>query len=391
MWGGIATYTLDMARGLAALGHRVHVITRTWEAERVEDVDGIRVHRVYLPEPSWRWGTWFINLKFHEARQIVMWNRQVKRALDRVLGEEGLDVVECPEYHAQGLMATVGRLDLPLVVRLHIPAFVCRRLNGLAIGGCEWDTRLSEGVEYWMTRRADLITSPSLAMARDVARGWNLNESDIRVIPNPADERLFASADHVRHDGRTVVFAGRLERRKGVDVLAKAVPLVLKDFPAARFELYGRDHPSSPDGGGSMAAYLKKELKATGVPDGTVIINPARPRQELPAVYRRGTVCVVPSLYESFGYTCLEAMASGTAVVASDAGSLPELVANQEDGLLVRADDPAALASAIVRVLNEPMLRDQLATAARATVMRRFARDLVCRQTVETYRDIVRH
>ena len=73
----------------------------------------------------------------------------------------------------------------------------------------------------------------------------------IRIIPNPADERLFSSADEVGHDGRTIVFAGRLERRKGVDVLIKAVPLVLRRHPQARFELYGRDHPSAPDGCGS--------------------------------------------------------------------------------------------------------------------------------------------
>lgn len=385
MYGGIATYTLDMARGLVALGHRVHVITRTWMKERRDEQDGIIIHRMFEPEPTWAWGTETLSVKFYESRHIVAWNLCVKRAIDRICEQESLDVMECPEYHAQGLFAALAHRNVPLVVRLHIPAFVCRRLNGVGQGGSDLDRHFSEGIEYRMVRCASLITSPSQCMADDVAGPWGLNRSDIHVIPNPADERLFASANHLSPDPNQVVFTGRLERRKGVDVLARAIPIVLRSHPATKFTFYGHDHPSGPEAS-SMMEHLRTILG-----DAIPAVAFAEPvyRSSLPEIYRKAWVCVVPSLYESFGYACLEAMAAGSAVVASRAGSLPELVTDGHDGLLASPDDPQGLAKAIVSVLSNAPLRRSLAQQARRTVVERFARDEVCRRMVAAYRSIV--
>ena len=148
---------------------------------------------------------------------------------------------------------------------------------------------------------------------------WNwpkkIDREAIRVIPNPADERLFASADGEQPDPNQVVFTGRLEKRKGVDVLARAIPLILAAHPAAKFTFYGHDHPSGPDGE-SMMEHMRQLIGSA-----MSAVELAHPvyRWMLPPIYRRAWVCAVPSLYESFGYTCLEAMASGSAVVASRA------------------------------------------------------------------------
>ncbi len=390
MIGGIATYTLDVARGLANLGHRVHVISRTWDTkESFEEIDGVQVHRTFIPDPSWRWGTRYVSGNFHGLRELLFWNRRVRCTLDRILGAESIDVIECPEYHAQGLESALCHPGVPVIVRLHIPAFVCRRLNGVGIGASPLDTRLCEMAEYQMSRRAALITSPSRIMADDVAGPWKIERSSIRVIPNPADERLFASADHIEPEPDTVVFAGRIERRKGVETLAAAIPLIRRQRPNARFRFYGADHPSGP-AGMSMVQYLRGMLNAAGVPESAVVFYGPQHRHLLPPIYRGAWVCAVPSLYESFGYTCLEAMAAGSAVVASNAGSIPELLTHGHDGLLVPPSNARALADGIVRLLSEPSLRHQLAAEARRTVMERFARDKVCQQMVNAYREAVR-
>jgi glycogen(starch) synthase len=389
-WGGIGTYSHNLARGLVALGHRVHVIARCWGKDRTDVIDGVVVHRLALAEPSWRWGTWFINLRFPEARQIVLWNARVSRLLGELRDREQIDIVETPEYHAQGLAASMMERDLPLIVRLHTPAFLCRELNGSAIGGSEWDTNLSEHLEYRLARRATLVTAPSRHMAGVVARAWKLDPAKMRVIANPIDDDRFAptAGDPPQRDEQTMLFVGRLERRKGVDAIARALPLVRERFPRARVKLIGNDHPSAP-GGISMKAHLQVLLRQSRTPaDAMEFVGPID-RTLLPAEYQRSAICLAPSLYESFGYTCVEAMAAGCAVIAARAGALPEIVTDDADGLLVPPDDPPALAAAMVRLLESRELRERLAEQARRTVAGRFSRDAVCAQMAELYRSVI--
>lgn len=139
-----------------------------------------------------------------------------------------------------------------------------------------------------------------------------------------------------------------------------------------------------------MKAHLKARLAAMGVPDEVVEFSGPKDRAELPAIYRWAGVCVVPSLYENFPYTCLEAMACGAAVVATRVGGIPEIVTDQADGVLVRPNDPEALAGAVVRILRDTNTRERLRHEARQTVLRRFSCRAVCGQMAVLYADLFR-
>jgi glycosyltransferase involved in cell wall biosynthesis len=95
-------------------------------------------------------------------------------------------------------------------------------------------------------------------------------------------------------------------------------------------------------------------------------------RDELPRFYRRAAVAVFPSQGEAFGLACVEAMSCGAAVVNTADGSGPELIEAGESGLLVEPGDSGALASAIVRLLNDAALRSRLGAAARCRVVENF-------------------
>jgi len=401
-WGGIGTYTYNLAHGLAQLGHSVHVIARTWGEERMElagSVNGnasaggaargeVIVHRIPIAPPSWRRGTYLANLRFPQTREICLWNLKVARVIDRIDRRERLDVIETPEYHAQGLLASFAQPRIPVVVKLHTPAFLCRQINGgIDFGGSAWDTVLSEQAEHWLARRARVLTSPSRALAQDVTRHWQISRERVRIVPNPIDEELFAPSMTPK-ELSTVLYVGRLERRKGVETLIRAWPAVRSALPGARARLVGKDHESAP-GGGSMKAYLKGLLSHATVGDDSVEFRDAVDRAALPPLYGAATVCVVPSRYENFPYTCLEAMACGAAVVASGVGGIAEMITHDRDGLLVPPDDPVALAAAIVRLLRDPELRRRLGQAARRTVCDRFSRAAICRQTAELYESLV--
>jgi glycosyltransferase involved in cell wall biosynthesis len=384
-WGGIGTYTHSLVMGLAEQGHRIHVIARGWEQDAIQEVGNVCVYRLCIPEPSWRWGTANLSLKFYETRQILLWNLRVYGAVQQICAAERLDVIECPEYHSQGLGLAFQSRQTPMVVKLHTPAFLCRDMNGGARG---LDARISEYLEYCLARQANLITSPSRKLADDVSRRWRLDGSAIRVIPNPIDDELFCRRPEVTPEPGTLLYVGRLERRKGVLTLAQALPLVLATHPKARLRLVGKDHRSGPSGSW-MSDYLRRCLHENGVPEQAVEFTGVIDRASLPVAYSRAAVCVVPSLYENLPYTCLESMACGCAVVASAVGGIPEIITNGVDGVLIPPESPEALATAIVSLLSNPELRRRLGERARTTVRRRFNRQAICEQTVDAYRSLL--
>jgi glycogen(starch) synthase len=384
-FGGIGTYAYVLARTLARLGHRVQVIARTWESEKTDNLDGVRLHRVSVPEPSWRRGTRSLSVRFHDAREILLWNVRVARLVARISRSDPFDVIESPEYRAQGLLTTFRGISAALVVKLHTPSFLCRVLDEGVAGRASVDVALSEHLEYRLARRASMLTSPSRTLADDVARHWRLDPTRIRVLPNPIDTGLFGPSDAFVAEDPTVLFVGRIERRKGVGTLIEATPMILRRVPRARVQLVGSDHPSGPSGV-SMTAHLKQRLRDLGVPDSTARFVGAVERSMLPAWYGSASVVVIPSRYENFPYTCLEAMACGRPVVASDVGGIPEIITHGVDGILVPPERPEELAIAVVELLANPRRRHELGQRARKTVLERFSEAAVCGVTVDAYR-----
>ena len=382
-WGGIATYTHVLALGLAGLGHRVHVVARGWETRT--DEGPVTVHRLRIGEPSWRRGRRWVPLRFPETRGVLLWSWAVRQAIRRIEASEGLDVVEAPEYHAQTLLADTSR-RVPLVVRLHLPTFLGRRVSGRSVAGSRLDRALTERWERRVAGKAAMITSPSRHLARAVSSAWGVDARSIRVLPNPIDDGSFAPGA-APAEGPSILFVGRVSRIKGAETLIHAVPSILRDHPAATVSLIGKDHPSGPDG--SMTRHLRGVLGRAGVSEDRVTFLGYHERAALPDRYRAAAVCVVPSLYESFSYGCLEAMASGRPVIASAVGGIPEIVTDGEDGLLVPPGDAGALARAVSRVLGDPALARRLGERARRTAVERFGFHRLSAETADLYGSLV--
>lgn len=108
-------------------------------------------------------------------------------------------------------------------------------------------------------------------------------------------------------------------------------------------------------------------------------------RSDVPAVLQESTLSVLPSLSESFSNSLLESMAAGLPVVATNVGGNPEIVQDGETGLLVPPRDPAAMADAIIRVLEAPEMAKRFGGAGRERVMKHFSLETVIRRTSELY------
>jgi glycosyltransferase involved in cell wall biosynthesis len=222
-------------------------------------------------------------------------------------------------------------------------------------------------------------------MANEVARRWGADlRRRVQVVPNPIDTAAFAPLD-VIEDPATLLLVGRIERNKGQDVAVEALPAIVAAVPGTRLVLVGAD--SELPGGGSARAALHARVARLGLPEDALVTPGVLERDRLRAVYASATACLVPSRFEAFGYTCLEAMSCARPVVASAAGGLAEIVNDGHDGLLVEAGDPVALSRAAIRLLTDPDLRRSLGQTARAKVELQFAAPVVARQMAALYID----
>lgn len=359
MTGGIGTYALLMSRALAAEGHDVHLITGAHPGlgATLPAAPGVHVHPVEPPTGP---------AQFLQPDQ-VRHSHQVFRMVRRLSAEAPFDVIEFPEYDGEGyfcLQARRTRGELAhtlLAVRLHTPSMDVRALDG--------DRRLSfdlaciDHLESSAIAWADLVLSPTAAMLARVRARQPVPRAEIS--PHPLDADFERAARAGRSEGEEVLYVGRLERRKGVELLLEAALPLLERRPWMTLRLIGGDTRTGP-GLGSMQAHLENLVPVTLRP--RVVFEGEVHRDGLPRAVRGATVCCFPSLWENFPNTCLEAMAAGAAVVASDGSGMAEIIEDGRSGLLFRCGDRRSLQDALARVLEERDLRERLGSAATSRV-----------------------
>jgi len=194
---------------------------------------------------------------------------------------------------------------------------------------------------------------------RDVALRWGLDGGRVTVLPNPAPtippmptrEELRAEFEL---DGNVVVFAGRLGPQKAVDVLLDA----LQRVSDVSFVIAG----DGPKRSALEQRVLELGLESRGRFLGSV------PRETVLRLFRAADASVLPSAWENFPHTVVEALAIGCPVIATSVGGVPEVVRDGENGLLVPPGDPATLAAALERFFGDPSLQEHLRGAAARSV-----------------------
>jgi glycogen synthase len=329
--GGIGTNTETVAKELARCGHEVAVVV-TDGGPATESANGVEVVRLrprWVPNP--------------QARLLL-----ARRGVARTVRSLRPDVVQAPEWLA--LAWWVARFGPgPLVTRLATPTYLLEELNA---GGPRSETSFLRRLERAQAGRSAAVLAPTRAIAERVGGDWELDPARIEVIPSPVDvegvRRLGAGPlpDGIRAGG--IVFVGRLERRKGIDVLGAALARVLAEHPDSHATLIGRD--AGEDGGDVMTRFRRE----VGSVAERVHVLGELPRDEALAIVARADVVVLPSLWENLANACLEAMALGRAVVATRVGGFEELVTDGENGWLVAPGDADALAEALSRALADP-------------------------------------
>ncbi|MFJ9582605.1 glycogen synthase [Streptomyces acidicola] len=253
---------------------------------------------------------------------------------------------------------------------------------------------LSSWAERTAIEAADAVIAVSGAMREDILGSYpTLHPDRVRVVHNGIDTTLYQPdqgrevLDRIGLDtGRPyVLFVGRITRQKGVPHLLRAV----RDIDPAAQVVLCAGAPDTPEIDQEFRA-LFQELSA--VREGVHWIPRMLPRTEVIQLLTHAAVFVCPSVYEPLGIVNLEAMACGTAVVASRVGGIPEVVEDGGTGLLVPTGDDfeARLTQALDSLLADPETAARLGEAGRERAVREFGWDAVARRTVHLYEDILK-
>ncbi len=249
---------------------------------------------------------------------------------------------------------------------------------------------LSSWCERVAVESAAAVVAVSAGMRDDVLGAYPAVSPDrVRVIRNGIDTAEYApdpatdvlDAYGVAPDRPSVIFVGRITRQKGVPVLLRAAAAL---DPAAQLVLCA-GQPDTAELAAEVEA-LVADLRAAR--SGVIWIPEMLPKRAVIQLLSHATVFACPSLYEPLGIVNLEAMACGTAVVASAVGGIPEVVSDGETGLLVPPDDPGALAGALNVLIADPARATALGRAGRERAVAEFGWQAVAAQTVALYAEL---
>jgi glycogen synthase len=384
--GGIGTYTRTVGRAFAERGHHVEVVTWTDQEERTTTDGRVRVHwtRTHLIKSLCQRPLRSLQLyqRFPAIGEWIGWSYSAYRKVVEIDKHNGVDVVEAPDFVAQGYVTSFSR-RLPLVVKLHNPISLISEQLGLSPAQGE---RLGWRFEAWATKRADVITSPSQALGSLLARRWGFEPVRVRLVPCPVDEQLFRPGAQASRTEPVILYVGGLGRTKGTRTLLDAFAHVLRDFPLAYLHLIGHDRSDRDIHQASYPDYVLEQY-GREVADHVKYVG-RLPHDALVGQYQACSVAVVPSgLFDNFPITCLEAMACGKPLVGTNQGGIPEIIQDGVTGLVVPPNEPVALAHAIGRVLRDPGLAANMGTSGRQVVEDKYAVRVVVDQTLSLYQE----
>jgi len=277
----------------------------------------------------------------------------------------------------------IAAMGLPVVATVHHPITRDRLLD---LAAAKWWRKPL--VHRWygfaqMQKKVaqnipDLLTVSS-SSATDIADDFGVSPQQLRVVPLGVDTELFKPSDQPRVPGRIIAISSADRPLKGIGHLLHAVAKLRAEHDL-ELQLVAKLEPNGP---------TEKLIAELGISD-IVHTTSGLSDEDLAALFSSAEIACIPSLYEGFSLPAVEAMASGTPIVASRAGALPEVLgADGECADLVTPGDVNELIAALGRQLDSPERRQWLGTAGRRRALDVFSWESVAAQTVRVYEQAI--
>jgi len=372
--GGMNVYVRDVSRELGRRGIVTDIFTRSQGCEslRIDPRLGANVRVIHVPAGP---EAPLPKQKLHQyVPEFAEWVCRFVAQPDESRAGPPYDVIHA-HYWLSGLVAESLRRcwGVKFAMTFHTLAEL---KNQIATREQDRESDLRLRSECHLCDVADRITANTSVEKMQLVRLYGAGSSRIRVVPPGVDLARFRPIEQgyarkvigIPAQSRLILFTGRIERLKGIDTLFRAVAMLRGqrgdwDWRTMSVAVIGGDPSEAGQQANEEMARLHALRSALGLDDVITFLG-ARDQDALQYYYAAAEVLVMPSHYESFGMVALEAMACGTPVIASDVGGLSTLVQHNQTGLRVRANDPAELARAIERLLDDEALRRRMGHVA---------------------------
>jgi len=367
--GGIQSHVIGLTLELTKQGHEVVIITKEMNGKKSHHRGTEVEHLVRRVKPLVPLSHILIPPDLTELKDI--------------LKREKFDIV-----HAHHAFTPTSLMSVKFARKLGIPTILTNHSIFLANSSDHLWTPMSHFLFPFRhyINEAEKIIAVSKAAA-DFIEHFSRREK-IVVIPNGVDVHRFTFVKSTVANGLpfsilkkpTILYVGRLVYRKGIHVLLRSMPYILEAIPDTQLLIAGS---------GYMESFIRLLTKSLNLEDHIRLLGFV-PEDELPSLYNLSDLFILPSIYaESFGITLLEAMASGTPIVASAIGGIPEVVENGVNGILFKKGDELDLANAVIRVLDDPALANELAINARKKVEEQYSWPVVVKAIEGVYENVM--
>ena len=390
--GGQGVYMRHIAKALAELGHQVDVISGPPYPELDPRVKLIKLPSLDLyanPHPiksirPWMLGSpidlfeWWSHATGGFSEPYTFGERMARYVRGTL---DDYDVCHDNQTLCWGLLK-MRDMGMPVVGTIHHPITMDRRIDieharslKLRLLKKRWYSFLNMQIK--VARQLDPLIVVSESTRRDVAREFGVDVSKTRLVLHGIDHVQFRPMPHVkRRDDLIVACASADVPLKGLIYLIRAYAELLKTRPDLKLKVIGRLREGN----------TSYELRQLGIMDKVEFVG-GLTDDDITRIYNEATIAVSPSVYEGFGFPCGEAMSCGTPVIATNGGSLPEVVGDA--GIVVQHSNPPALAEAIAKMLDNPEMRAAYGRAGRERILAKFKWERAARECAEIYRQTI--
>lgn len=377
-YGGIGRFTFDLATTFAARGHEVHVITSSSAGTSYLDLEqDVWVHR--LEEPT------IPPLDNHPLGPTLALSLRNFHEANRIHAENPIDIFQAPIWMVESALIACQR-RFPTLITLMTTHMRIREMDP-EFGG---DAYLEAMIPF--ERRALLLHTHAHAISSAILDTVRCDYGlPAHSFVAPLCVRDMAEAQHASNSSHSqirILFVGRIEKRKGPDILLSAARHVLRDFPNSEITIIGKNAWGT--GQDPVQAFRCRHADDPDLLNRVHFLNEVN-ENNLQAHYAACDLLCVPSRYESFGLVLLEAMVHAKACVATDIGGIREIVIHEETGLLFPLEDEQALIKHLTNLIRDHAFRTRLGQAGRKRYEKLFSPQTVADRLEKEYLSIIQN
>ncbi len=291
------------------------------------------------------------------------------------------DVVHDNQTLAWGLLK-LKNMGLPVVGTIHHPITMDKRIDiqhakSISLKILKWRWYSFLNMQIKVARKLDPIIVVSENTRKDLVKDFKIDPKKTRKVLHGIDHETFKPIKNIaRAKNRLITTASADVPLKGLIYLIRAYDALLKEFPDLNLTVIGRlrEGPTS------------EELEKRGIKEKVKFVTDLS-GEEIAELYAISTIAVSPSVYEGFGFPAGEAMSCGIPLVATNGGSLPEVVGDA--GIIVQHSNPRSLVNALKDLLNSPEKQKELSYKGRERVLERFTWKRAAKELVEVYKEAI--